>query len=163
MRSFFIAILIGVASSPTAYAWKVPMHKDCPTLNPSIKWVDYMSGAIPPGKIGTLRSRPAMVGINFKSGIKNGHTDAVDGLDLSRCYSVAYNFYLKGEPAGYSSWYSNKNGEKRGQRIFGLKGDPKKYEINVYGTVLMFDEGGRILDFRGRMVGEMTCYTTNMC
>jgi hypothetical protein len=45
----------------------------------------------------------------------------------------------------------------------GLPGDPKNYIINVFGVQLLFNEGGEVLDHRGRVVGHLFCYYSNEC
>jgi hypothetical protein len=43
----------------------------------------------------------------------------------------------------------------------GLLGDPRKYDINVDGLILRYDEGGQVFNLRGRRVGTLLCYRSN--
>lgn len=45
----------------------------------------------------------------------------------------------------------------------GQPGNPLDYEVNIDGTMLKFNEGGEILDRRGRKVGQLTCYVYLDC
>jgi hypothetical protein len=42
-------------------------------------------------------------------------------------------------------------------------GDPSKFEINVGGVILRFDQGGTVYDLKNIPVGEMACYSSNDC
>lgn len=102
---------------------------------------------------------PGLVGVVFNKASAVNDPAAIGNLRTDVCYVVRYsregtnNYYGK----GYFSYHHTKGSRGPPRIKKNLPGNPGEYEINVYGVVLLFNEGGQILDRRGRIVGQMIC------
>lgn len=138
-----------------AGTWTIPInHPHCPAYDPATTWRDYLSTTAPiPPNVGNS------VGIEFTKAKAVNDPDAIGNLRTDVCYGAVYVRYPKGSYplTGYSS-HRNIDGAKGPDQKHGLPGDPKQYEINVYGTLLMFNDAGEVINRKGKPVGVLVCY-----
>src|SRR5687767_8249499 len=128
MRGFLYVLLVAVlvTSATSALAWKMRVHPRCPTNDPSVAWVDYMSAKIPP-----IRNfRTAFADVQFRYAKRVNDPAAIGNLRTDACYMTAY---VPGEGYLSSQTFERNNRARYKER---LPGDPSKYEINVYGVLL---------------------------
>lgn len=157
---------IGVATLvwlSIAHAW----HKDvqtpnCPGTSPAVTWRDYISGksGIPARYLGNV------FGVEFRVAKKVNDPGAIGNLPTNACYEIIYIPVSKlKHPVGYLSNRLWPQGKEPGRPDLqeGLPGDPNRYQINVHGVKLLFNDHGEVLDHRGRPVGTLMCYTSNEC
>lgn len=159
-----VALIVSLSLAGDAQAWKgrfmdgdqKPVDGNCPDNNRSVSWRDYISGRVPPKGDGV--GNP--YGIQFRLAKKVADPAAIGGLATKVCYTGGYVV----RPAGdypTQGFFSIRWGASKAKK--GLPGDPLKYQINVDGVLLMFTEGGMILDRRGRAVGILVCYPSDEC
>lgn len=143
-----------------AYGFKVVLHPKCPGNDSKISWRDYMSGKIP----WVPQKRSAIAGVQFTTAKKVNDPDAIGHLRTDRCYGVAFNKTSVGNayPKGFQSWRNDPNAKGSNMKTK-LPGDPEKYEINVFGVILQYEESGDVIDRRGRVVGRLVCYLSDEC
>ena len=124
----------------------------CPADHPDRdhSWVDYMSGVYR----STAPKVSGVAMIEFRYAKQVNDRAALPGIDPSQCYAVKWNSHNPKFPDGYSSinvttpenWHN------------GLPGDPRKFEVNVHGTLLKFRPSGEVLNLKGVVVGTFVCY-----
>ena len=100
------------------------------------------------------------VAVEFRMAKKVKNLD-LGGIPTNACYTVTYVTAPAGSypKAGYSNdiWESGVTRTGPPPRKHGLPGDPNRYQVNVWGQILPFDEQGTIYDHNGNAVGVMTC------
>lgn len=139
----------------------------CPMIS-GIPWRDYLSGNY------ETKSplMPNMVGVKFIFAKKIRDPAAMYNVDPGLCYGVHYikdtrpgfpKGYLSHRLYGYERRESNEQVAKLTRQKSGLGGDPSKWEINVDSHIFIYNALGEIFDNRGRVVGQMFCYTGNDC
>ena len=147
-----VTLTLTFALSTNASAWRLRVHPDCPGSNPKVTWQQYMAGTIPK-KNGIVSS---FVGLEFRTAKALNDKAAIDGLRTDVCYASRY---VPGQ--GYITWRNgdklNPNAKER------MPGNPLDFEINVWGSIFLFDKHGQVLDKKGRVVGRLTCYVSNEC
>jgi hypothetical protein len=154
IRVIYASLLV-LSTTTTAFAYRVLVHPACPDMSPMVSWRDYMSAKFP--KAGNKVS--GIAGVQFRNAKKINDPPAIGRLDTRFCYGVQYhgnNVYETWliPPPGFPSANDPKNG---------LVGNPMKYEINVYGVLLLFNEAGEVLNRNGDVVGQLVCYLSNEC
>lgn len=163
-----LAALIAVAllmTSTNALAYKIVLHPSCPGINKKISWREYLSGDIP-----SVRGHvTAAVGVQFTKAKRVNDPRAIGRLATNQCYNIIFHpgpwrvtrisdaeLLYRRTPGTYESFLGAPGKH-------GLRGDPWKFEINVHGVLLFFNEGGEVLNRRGRVVGRLVCYWSNEC
>jgi hypothetical protein len=144
---------------PSALAWQVPVpDANCPAFKPSVGWREYLSGTIPP----PLSARYGnVVVVEFNKAKSVNDPDAIGRLVTNLCYQVQYSIKpFPGREKGYWVWRDSGYPPDVKQ---GLDGDPNKYEINVYGVILNFNDEGFVKDHHGNVVGVLTCTMGDQC
>lgn len=121
----------------------------------------------PYGRKATWRSyfaKPTVIGVQFRWAKNLEKPRALGGIDPAACYTVSFD-PQKGYGSSRTFGYSRKNKPeyKDDHRKAGLPGNPNRFEVNVDGVVLRFNEAGEIYDLRGRVVGTFVCYLSNEC
>ena len=132
------AVLVASLSAP---ALALPVHRDCPGTNTKMAWPRYMSGVLP--RKDNMVS--AVASVQFRWAKAYGDKEALGGVPTNRCYLTRFM-----PKVGYKS----SNGSRT---LDGLPGNPLEYEVNVMGTIFLFDDAGRVYDRKGRVVGLLVC------
>ncbi|WP_223977239.1 hypothetical protein [Bradyrhizobium sp. RD5-C2] len=171
-----ISLLIA-ALSPTRAAepYRFTVNSQCPFSNPANSWRDYLYGkfktenwlgAAP--QVTNPKKYSGVASVQFRTANDINDRIALPGIDPAACYGISYIRSSPDFPDGYQSmqaWsYGHPNIQPSDAHIMnGLPGDPRKYEINVNGLILRYDEGGRVFNLRGEFVGTLLCYRSNEC
>ena len=158
-QSFFPCVLSAcIAFASSASAWRVPVDPNCPTYGNGLTWQQYLSGKYTrlPGKA------PSLMSVQFRFAKDVGNPD-IGGIPTNVCYTVRYvkpreRYYGEGFFSVPSTFPGDNPPIRRD-----LPGDPRAFEVNVYGTILLFRNSGEVIDRRGRVVGVMVCYLSNEC
>lgn len=146
------AALIGAQSVSAAS----PPHPQCPWVNPSNDWRDFISGRVPP-KVSSKGITKFYFAVRFENmgGIPDskkftGASDPLGTLWKGSCYTVYFDAGAwhvagyneqSGEPGIWS--YSNAN--------------PDDYKISLWGRVFDYNEAGELIDARFGYVGNFRC------
>lgn len=135
--------------------------KNCPTNNPKVTWYDYINSNVAP----ISPAAGNMFGVEFRFAKELGDADAYGNISTDACYLVMNvthpkNGYKKGF---YALRTFERSRKKTADQMHGLPGNAKDWEINVYGTIFLFNNNGEVIDRRGRTVGLLVCYTSNEC
>jgi hypothetical protein len=143
-------------AKPNYPPYYVPLQAECPSASNTTSWQTYLSK---PTK------QYVVVGVQFRFAKDLEPPRALVAIDPAACYAVTFD-PQKGfgghRTFGYSRMYSPEYNDLH-QRDGGLPGDPNRYQINVDGTLLLYNEAGEIYDHRGRVAGTMVCYLSNAC
>jgi hypothetical protein len=155
-----LCVIGQLTHTPIALAWEFPVKSGrCPTFYHGVTWQDYISGkeTLPGNYMSTF-------GVEFKMAKAVGDPEAIGHLATNMCYLVAYVTNTKGyvNQKGYYTSRASPNA-KGPDDMKGLEGDPQKFQINVYGVLLHFDNHGIIFDKRGHPVGILSCYNSDQC
>lgn len=179
-----VALLAMMVTTIDAHAYKVLLHPSCPAFDKTVSWRKYMSGTIPM----TQAKRPldrrvsGAVGVQFTKAKRVKDPKAIGNLATNRCYGVIYRRatwkmpllpgihgekpkrkYKKFSYGTYESWFTSGDENNPVVSRHNLPGNPENWEINVQGVLLRFNDGGELLNKRGKVVGRLVCYFSEDC
>jgi hypothetical protein len=176
--ALLIVAIVQSALAKPPYSY-IPASASCPAFNTKNNWHTYLSGtSYVPGRtidpllnfdkfVGPVSSTGwVSMGLEFRQAKAVNDPDAMGRLDSSACYEMIRRFE-NGKPTFMSNRvYSYGTGHATSadsHTMEHLVADPLRYQINVEGIILLFDDAGQVYDHRGRVVGYLLCFISDGC
>lgn len=166
MRTLIVLLAVLFAAID-AHAYRTLLHPSCPAFSRNVSWRNYMSGTIRPVGSGMNRRISGTVEVQFNKARSVNDPRSIGRLATNRCYQVIYHpgqtAWVVQLPGSYESWFVTNDENNPYVTRHNLPGDPRNWEINVLGVLLRFNDGGEVLNARGRVVGRLVCYFSDEC
>lgn len=125
-----------------------PANPQCPWVNPSNSWQDYVSGKIKSGNVNYFQVRwefMKKISDPFKS---NTSSSPLGTIWKGSCVTV---YYAPSE----QRWHSSvKGGVTYTSKAIA---DPQKMQLGISGRAFKFNEAGEVFDLKLGKVGKMRC------
>lgn len=161
---FFVAVSTSRAEGPNCHnSYCFEDQPQCPTIGRKLDWYEYLN------KNYTAPSSYPRYGVEFRYAKAVNDPVAMNNINRGMCYGGGYmKFPYGGTAAGFIS-SRNPNypiGDHDASYYHdwrGLPGNPLKYQVNVDGSIFIYNRAGEIFDHKGRRVGQLVCYVANDC